>query len=133
MKLVYVSKVALKILIGVAIALFVLILCAAAFAKGGPQRVRPSVAPHVVSQKQHGDVRYLYVHNTLDRAIWAYFECEDHLTTTPIGIGRAHVAEVRIPGIGPDEQCSLNHYRIQVQGQSPPAWTPYNDFGSDRQ
>lgn len=84
----------------------------------------PSPAPHVISQRQDGNVRVFYVHNPLPKAIWLYFECEGVLTQTPIGMGREHTAEIKVAGIDEVEQCSLNHYRIQVKGQSPPTWDP---------
>jgi|SRR5665213_601049 len=80
--------------------------------------------PHVVNQEQHGTERWIYLHNNQAVAVWAYFECEKSLTVAPIGIPGNRVAEVRLSGIDPDEQCSLNHWIPQIEGQSPPAWNP---------
>jgi len=82
--------------------------------------------PHIVQQKQVADKRFIYFHNTLSKPIWGYFECEQHLTQTPLDLAAERVTEVVLTGIGPDEKCLLNHYRVQVRGQSPEPWDPSN-------
>jgi len=90
-------------------------------------RGRHAPPPHVVKQDQHGSERYIYLHNTQPGPIWAYFECSRHLTVVPIGIPGARVVEIRLKDIDADEECSLNHWRTQESGHSPPPWTPYSD------
>lgn len=108
----------------------VLLLCASGTGDGAQAHRQQ---PHVVNQEQRDGFRYIYIHNTLARPIWAYIECEQHLTVTPIGIPGNRVGEVVLPDIEPDEKCLLNHYRVQVEGEDPPAWIPSNQYGSDSQ
>lgn len=85
--------------------------------------------PHIVQQKQIGAKRFIYFHNTLDKSIYVYIECEQHLTTIPFDVAPERVTELVLPDIDSNEQCMFNHYRIHVPGHSPEPWTPYNsDF-----
>jgi hypothetical protein len=120
------SKKDFKVLVAVAVT-FIVFFCAG-LAYSHPPYPRYKPRAHLVRQVQHGTERFLYVHNDLARPIWAYFECTNHLTTIPIGIPGGRMAEVRLADIAPDEQCLLNHYRIQLPGQSPDTWIPASDY-----
>ena len=70
------------------------------------------------------DERYIDIRNPLDKAVWVYVECEGHLTVNPVGIAGRHTSEITLDYVAQKEQCSINHWYVQVPGKSPEPWRP---------
>lgn len=106
-----------------------LLLGVLAFFLAGSTRQEPRIEHQVSVMVLHQDgsptwERRIKIYNPLRQGVWVYVECDSSLTSNPIGVSARRTDEFVFPGIPPGEVCSINHWRVQVPGKSPPQWRP---------
>jgi hypothetical protein len=84
-----------------------------------------SKRPHITSQhKGEMGYRILYIHNPLDKAVWVWVECQNVMSTQPIGLPARRFSEVNLKSNDPDvavddNTCYINHWQVQKNGNVP--------------